>query len=103
MAAFTPTEWRDFFVGSVGASAALTGLLFVAISINLQQILRFPHLPGRRRAPSGYCSVRWSCGCVGLAPGQPFTAVGAEITVTGAAVSFQAVLVTAGTVPQTSG
>lgn len=31
--------WRDFFVAEVGATAALTGLLFVVISINLQRIL----------------------------------------------------------------
>lgn len=31
--------WRDFFAAEVGATAALTGLLFVAISINLQRIL----------------------------------------------------------------
>lgn len=39
--------WENFFVAEVGASAALTGLLFVAVSINLSRILQFPHLPGR--------------------------------------------------------
>ena len=39
--------WENFFVAQVGASAALTGLLFVAVSINLSRILQFPHLPGR--------------------------------------------------------
>ena len=40
-------SWRDFFVAEVGASAALAGLLFVALSINIQQILQFGHLPIR--------------------------------------------------------
>jgi hypothetical protein len=40
-------EWHDFFVAQVGASAALVGLLFVAVSINLSRILQFPALPAR--------------------------------------------------------
>ncbi len=39
--------WENFCVAQVGASAALTGLLFVAVSINLSRILQIPHLPGR--------------------------------------------------------
>ncbi|MEJ0007582.1 MAG: hypothetical protein WDM77_14760 [Steroidobacteraceae bacterium] len=39
--------WHDFFVAQVGASSALTGLLFVAVSINLTRILEFAHLPIR--------------------------------------------------------
>ena len=38
VAAYGPMVWHDFFMGTIGASAALTGLLFVAISINLEQI-----------------------------------------------------------------
>jgi hypothetical protein len=39
--------WSNFFVGELGAAAALTGLLFVAVSINLVRILQFSHLPSR--------------------------------------------------------
>ena len=40
-------EWDSFFVAEVGAAAALTGLLFVAVSNNLDRILQFPKLPSR--------------------------------------------------------
>ena len=39
--------WSDFYVAAVGGSAALAGLLVVAISINIAQIMKFPLLPGR--------------------------------------------------------
>ena len=42
-------SWESFFVAQVGASAALTGLVFVALSINLARIIGDPgaHRPGR--------------------------------------------------------
>src|SRR5580658_4933303 len=40
------TGWANFFAAEVGAAAALSGLVIVAISINLQRILSFPQLPG---------------------------------------------------------
>lgn len=39
--------WENFFVAEVGASAALAGLLFVSVSVNLTRILELPGLPGR--------------------------------------------------------
>jgi hypothetical protein len=39
--------WENFFVAEVGAAAALSGLIFVAISINLSRILTNPVLPSR--------------------------------------------------------
>ncbi len=40
-------EWHDIFIATAGASAALTGLIFVEVSINLSRILAIPTLPGR--------------------------------------------------------
>ncbi|WP_158796448.1 hypothetical protein [Pedobacter sp. L105] len=37
-------EWNDFYVAVTGAAAALTGLIFVGISINLKDILETPIL-----------------------------------------------------------
>jgi hypothetical protein len=39
-------DWETFFAAQVGASAALAGLVFVALSINLKEILDLPGLPG---------------------------------------------------------
>lgn len=47
MTAYDPSEWTDFFVASAGASAALTGLVFVAVSINIDRILALPGVPER--------------------------------------------------------
>ena len=40
-------DWNDFYVATAGAAAALTGLIFVGISINLPKILSYPSLPIR--------------------------------------------------------
>ena len=40
-------EWHELFVASAGAAAALAGLVFVAVSINVERILSFHGLPER--------------------------------------------------------
>ena len=40
MHSYNPADWQSFFIAVTGAAAALTGLLFVAVSINLGNILK---------------------------------------------------------------
>jgi hypothetical protein len=47
MSSYAAADWHDFLIAAVGASAALLGRLFVTVSINLEDILTYPHLPGR--------------------------------------------------------
>jgi modulator of FtsH protease len=79
-------EWADFFVAQVGASAALAGLVIVAISINLSRIVAFPWLPGRAAetlvAPTGVLVVSSYM----LAPHQPAWQLATELVSTGAAM-----------------
>jgi hypothetical protein len=73
---------HDFFVAQVGASAALTGLIFVAVSINLEKILKFAHLPTRAlEALATLVCVLLVCTCA-LVP-QPYRVLGVEVAVIG--------------------
>jgi hypothetical protein len=62
-------DWANFFVAEVGASAALTGLVTVAISINLTRILAFEHLPGRAAESLFSLTAVFSLCAVALFPG----------------------------------
>ena len=46
MNAYTTEGWGELFLAEAGASAALSGLLFVAVSINLNRIIALRSLPG---------------------------------------------------------
>jgi hypothetical protein len=75
--------WSNFFAGELGAAAALTGLLFVAVSINLARILQFAHLPSRAaEALLEFLSVLIVT-TFALIPHQTSAAYGLEIGVTG--------------------
>jgi len=70
--------WANFYIAEVGATAALTGLIIVAVSINLQRILSFPQLPGRAAEMLiMLVSVLLVCS-LGLLPGQPARPFGFE-------------------------
>jgi hypothetical protein len=86
--AYDATEWHDLFVAAAGATAALAGLVFVAVSINLERILQYDGLPER-----GLETVMLLIGVlvvsiVCLIPEQSHLALGLELTGLAVGVGF---------------
>lgn len=75
--------WENFFVATAGASAALAGLLFVAISVNIQRILSIQHMPGRAGQTLMYLLATLLASLLGLVPGQTRLWLGSELLVVG--------------------
>jgi hypothetical protein len=75
--------WANFFIAEVGAAAALSGLIIVAISINLQRILSFPQLPGRAAEMLILLVGALTACSLALMPGQPLKVLGGEILAAG--------------------
>src|SRR5690348_15190116 len=89
-AAYSPDQWRDFAVGLTSASAALAGLVFVAVSVSAATVLtdRFH----RRRAESTFLILLavLALALVLLFPGQGRVPVGLECLAIGGALEARA-------------
>ncbi len=83
MSADALRTWSDFFVAVAGAAAALTGLLFVAVSISLGRIVASRHLPERALETLSFFGAVLFVALFGLVPGQPMRVLGGEILATG--------------------
>lgn len=82
---YDPGPWNDFGVAAAGSSAALAGLVFVAVSINLDRILAYPWLPDRVAETVVLLVAVLVESLLLLAPGQSRTALGLEVLTIGAA------------------
>lgn len=91
MTAYDPSQWHDLFVATAGASAALAGLVFVAVSINLERILKYEGLPERALETLLLLLAVLLVSILGLVPGQSREALGAELL--GANLVLAAVIV----------
>lgn len=85
-AAYDPEQWHDLAVAVAGASAALAGLLVIAVSINLQQILGQPSLPRRVAASLTTLTTPLLISVLLLVPSAADEVVGAVLVAIGVAV-----------------
>jgi hypothetical protein len=81
VAAYDPGPWEDFGVAAAGASAALAGLVFVAVSINLDRVLAYPALPDRVGETVVLLMAVLVESLLLLAPGQSRVALGTEVII----------------------
>jgi hypothetical protein len=88
MTAYDAAEWSDLFVATTGASAALAGLVFVAVSINIERILKFEGLPERALETVLLLLGVLLASVIGLIPGQGHVALGAELLAASLAVGI---------------
>jgi hypothetical protein len=79
--AYDPEQWHDLFVAMAGATAALAGLLFVAVSINVDRIVKYEGLPERGMEALAMLLAALVVCVAGLLPGQTHVALGVELLV----------------------
>ena len=81
--AYAPSSWAGFGTAVTTAAAALAGLLFIAVSINLKQILAIKSLPTRAAQTLILFATPLVAGLLLIVPGQARVAVGLEFLATG--------------------
>ena len=80
--AYSAETWHDFYIALCGATAALTGLLFIATSLHIDQIAKSPML--RIRAASNtYIIVLLVIESAAVLIPQGTTALGTELCCSG--------------------
>jgi hypothetical protein len=84
-AAYSAGAWTDFGTAAATAAAALAGLLFIAVSINLAKILdpKYPNLPGRAAITLILLAIPLISSILLLTPGQSRIALGLELLLAG--------------------
>jgi hypothetical protein len=75
--------WTNFALGELGAAAALAGLLFVSISVNLERILELGRMAERGLEALAILFLVIVVMSLMLVPGQPLRLLGGEIAVAG--------------------
>jgi hypothetical protein len=76
--------WHDFFLGELGAAAALTGLLFVSLSVNQARILELGRMADRALESLVMLMLMLAVSSAPLVPGQPLRLLGGEVLAAGA-------------------
>src|SRR5689334_6904939 len=76
-------EWHDLFVATAGSAAALTSLIFVSASINLERILSIEKLPERALVALTFLLTILILSILLLIPDHRTSSLGIEILITG--------------------
>lgn len=85
--AYISDAWQVLFGAVAAASAALTGLLFVGLSINLKRVIGTPEHLGRAREVLGQLLSLLVLSIILLIPGQSRLLLGAELILLGATLA----------------
>ena len=81
--AYNPSAWTEFAAGIVAASSALAGLVFVALSINVEGIIGMPGVPALALEGITVLTTVLIAAIVLLTPGQSGSWLAAELIVIG--------------------
>lgn len=81
--AYAPAAWSGFFVAETGAAAALTGLMIVAVSINIATLIKNKPLSGRAAETVVLLTGVLVLATFGVVPGQPPWVLGIEFAIVG--------------------
>ncbi len=73
--------WHDFFVANVGAAAALAGLIIVAMSVNIEAIIKIPVITARAGATVASLVLSLVSSGIMLIPAQDTLPLGGAILV----------------------
>jgi hypothetical protein len=84
LSAYDIAGWSGFLAVAAEVTATLTGLIFVAVSINLARIVEFPGLPERAAETIVQLLGALIISLIALVPGQSALLVGVELAVGGA-------------------
>ncbi len=83
MTAYDPSQWSDFALAQLGASAALLGLVFVGMSINLKEFVGTPLLVNRALEAIVLLATVLVTATAVLIPDQSREVVGVELLAIG--------------------
>jgi len=76
-------DWSNFLIAETGAAAELAGLIFVAVSINLSEIIEYQGVAGRAAEALALLIGVLLIGTFGLAPNQSGRILGSEFVAVG--------------------
>ncbi|HKT19777.1 MAG TPA: hypothetical protein VJR47_17130 [Stellaceae bacterium] len=77
-AAYQPAAWHDLYIALCGASAALTGLLFISTSLHVEGVMKVPFLRLRASTNTALSTMLIIEAAVVLLP-ESYSTIGLEL------------------------